>query len=198
MQRIFNITLMVLVLLHCYLSSHAQKLHYDVFLFGNKIGETTVERKDSGGVKHYTLRSYSRAKVLFVDRQSNMAADVLYDHDDNLFFSYFENIKEDEKILTQIHKDKEVLHIDKNGEKKNLKEPVKHSSLKLYFNEPKHIERIFSERMGEYFDIHQKSEGVYKATLDGLNATYIYRAGKLMEIEMTKGFIGTVYMKLVH
>ena len=70
-------------------SSFCQRLKYDVFLFGNKIGETIVERRDSAGHKIYTLRSNTDAKVLFVEKKSIMSTYVLYDKEGNCFLLPF-------------------------------------------------------------------------------------------------------------
>ncbi len=195
MKYTYPAVLLTLTLLLSGVSGYAQKLKYDVVLFGNKIGETIIEQKDSGGIRRYILSSHSEAKVLFTDKKSSMIANVLYDKEGKLFFSYFEHIKEDEKILTQARWDKTKLLIDRNGKKTEIAKPVNNSVLELYFTEPKKTIEVFSERLGRVYSLIREAEGVYDAVIDGVTNIYTYKNGKLIELEMKKG-IGSVYLRL--
>jgi uncharacterized protein with FMN-binding domain len=66
----------------------------------------------------------------------------------------------------------------------------------LYFSEPKNLQKVFSERVGQFFEIVKQADGTYLASLDGHSAVYTYKAGKLIELEM-KSSLGSVLMKLV-
>jgi hypothetical protein len=173
-----------------------QKLKYDVFLMGDKIGETIVERKDSAGLKVYSLRSNTDAKVLFVEKKSAMSTDVVYDKEGKLFSSFFENIKNEDKTLTKVFWDNKKLTVDKDGDKSVLPVAVNFSSLLLYFTEPPTMQKVFSERLGKFFQMVRQSDGTYLASLDGHSAIYTYKAGKLIALEM-KSTLGSVLMKLV-
>ncbi len=188
--------LLIIVFSLWYSASFCQKLKYDVFLLGNKIGETTVERRDSGGIKHYILRSHTDAKVLFVEKKSAMSTDVLYDKEGKMFAAFFQNIKNEEKFLTQTLWKNDKLTIDKDGEKTEIPGTVNFSSVVLYFSEPKNLQKVFSERVGQFFEIVKQADGTYLASLDGHSAVYTYKAGKLIELEM-KSSLGSVLMKLV-
>ena len=177
-------------------TSFCQRLKYDVYLFGNKIGETVVERRDSAGFKCYTLRSHTDAKVLFVEKKSQMATDVLYDKDGKLLSSHFQNIKNDEKFLTLSSWDNGRFLVNKDGTKTMIPGPVTYSSVMLYFFEPANFQKVFSERVGQFFEMIRQADGTYMATLDGHSAMYTYKAGKLMELEM-KSSLGSVLMKRV-
>jgi hypothetical protein len=177
-------------------ASFCQKLKYDVYLLGNKIGETTVERRDSAGIKHYILRSKTDAKVLFVEKKSAMSTDVLYDKEGKMFAAFFQNIKNEDKFLTQTLCKNDKLTIDKDGEKTEIPGAVNFSSILLYFSEPKNLQKVFSERVGQFFEIVKQADGTYLASLDGHSAVYTYKAGKLIELEM-KSSLGSVLMKLV-
>jgi hypothetical protein len=177
-------------------ASFCQKLKYDVYLLGNKIGETTVERRDSAGIKHYILRSNTDAKVLFVEKKSAMSTDVLYDKEGKMFAAFFQNIKNEEMFLTQTLWKNNTLIINKDGEKREIPGAVSFSSVLLYFSEPKNLQKVFSERVGQFFEIVKQTDGTYLASLDGHSAVYTYKAGKLIELEM-KSSLGSVLMKLV-
>jgi len=178
------------------MASFCQKLKYDVFLLGNKIGETTVERRDSAGIKHYILRSNTDAKVLFVEKKSAMSTDVLYDKEGKMFAAFFLNIKNEEKFLTQTLWKNNMLTINKDGEQSEIPGSVNFSSVLLYFSEPKNLQKVFSERVGKFFEIVKQDDGTYLASLDGHTAIYTYKAGKLIELEL-KSSLGSILMKLV-
>ncbi len=188
---------MSIVLLLCCITSFGQTLRYEVFLMGNKIGETTIERRDSAGCRHYLLRSITDAKVLFVEKRSDMSTDVLYDQHGKLFTSLFQNIKNGEKFLTKIFWEADKLIVNKDGQMSEVPITVNFSSLLLYFTEPHNMQRVFSERLGRFFDLAKQSDGTYSAKLDETTSTYTYKDGKLIQLEMSKGSLGSVFMKLV-
>lgn len=188
--------LIIVLLLWCTIS-FGQKLRYEVYLFGNKIGETTIERKDSAGLKHYLLRSSTDAKVLFVEKKSDMSTDAFYDSKGNLFASFFQNVKNEEKFLTKVFWDTDKLIVNKDGEKKVVPITVNFSSLLLYFSEPHNMQKVFSERLGEFFELVKQADGTYSGKLGETTSTYTYRNGKLVQLEMSKGSLGSVFLKLV-
>jgi hypothetical protein len=165
-------------------------------LFGGKIGEATIEKKDSGGTMHYMLRSNTEAKMLFIDKKSNMSTNVWFDREGKFLSSFFQNIKDDETLLTKTIWESSKLRVDKNGEKSEYPGPINFSSVLLYFGEPKNLQKVFSERAGKFFEMIRQTDGTYLATLDGHSAVYTYSAGKLVALEM-KSALGSVLMKLV-
>ena len=77
-----------------------------------------------------------------------------------------------------------------------IKPPVDCSTVKLFFQEPCDTNKIFSERLGEYRLIKKTGEGVYEAEMkDGLTYIYRYKNGKLTELEMRKGLLGSVFLR---
>ena len=176
-------------------TSFSQKLKFDVFLLGNKIGETTIERKDSDGIKRYSLRSNTDAKLLFVEKKSIMSTDVIYDRDGRFFYSLFQNIKNEEKFLTKVLSDNNKLTITRDGEQSIIPASVNYSSILLYFAEPQNLQKVFSERLGQFFQMIRQNDGTYLASVDGHTAIYTYKSGKLVALEM-KGSLGSVMMKL--
>jgi hypothetical protein len=178
--------------------SFSQKIKFDVYLFSNKIGETIVESRDSAGQKIYSLRSTTDAKVLFVEKKSVMSTDVRFDKDEKLFSCFFRNIKNDEKFYTTSVRDGSARFIvNKDGVKTVVPAPITYSSIMLYFSEPPNLQKVYSERLGEFFQMVRQPDGTYLADLDGHSASYTYRAGKLTELEI-KSSLGSVIMKRVH
>jgi len=178
-------------------ASFCQKLKYEVFLFGNKIGETIVERKDSAGQKVYTLHSNTYAKVLFVEKRSVMSTYVQFDNEGKMLSAAFQNVKNDDKFYTKSTRDNSTRFlVNKDGDKTVVPGPISFSSVMLYFFEPANLQKIYSERLGEFFQMVHQADGTYLAFLDGHTARYTYKAGKLMELEI-KSSLGSVVMKRV-
>jgi hypothetical protein len=197
MTRTHHIIMLTIASLLWCSSAFGEKLKYDVLLFGKKIGETVVELKDSAGIKRYTLRSNTQVKMLFMDKKSAMSTDVLFGKDGIMNYSFFKNVKEDGTMLTNaIYQNGKVL-IEKNGEKSTISNPVKFSSVLMYFSEPINLQKVFSERLGTFFEIIKQSEGKYYAEINGSSAVYTYVHGKLTELEM-KSTLGSVFLKLVN
>ena len=185
-----------LLVLWCSLS-FSQKIKFDVFLFGNKIGETFIERRDSAGQKIYTLRSTTDAKVLFIEKKSVMSTDVRFDKEGKLFSCAFQNIKNDERFFTTSVPDGSTRFlVNKDGEKTIVPAPISYSSIMLYFSEPPNNQKVFSERLGGFFQMVRQPDGTYLAYMDEHYAKYTYTAGKLMELEI-KSTLGSVIMKRV-
>lgn len=170
---------------------------YDIILFGNKIGQTIVERTDDGkGHVHYTLRSKSEANLVFTKRTSEMSFDITY-LNGKLISAYTKNIKDGATEISNIIWQGTQYLIKKGSEILHLNTPVDFSSIHLYFTEPKGRTTIFSERMGQYCTFTRTAEGVYECKLaNGVNNIYRYKNGILYELEMSKG--GSVYLRLAN
>ncbi len=178
------------------LPAAAQKHIYDVILFGNKIGQTVVERIDKGnGEVQYKLNSSSEVTILFNKKTSAMVFDVLY-KDGKLMNSYVKNVKDGVTEIVNILWQETKYVIRKGVETMQLTQAVNFSAVQLYFTEPVGMTRIFSERLGNYCAFKNTAPGVYECKLDnGVNNIYKYRNGVLYELEMSKG--ASVYMRLV-
>jgi hypothetical protein len=174
---------------------HAQRNVYDVILFGNKIGQTVVERKDEGNGKvNYTLRSKSEAQVIFTKKTSETFFDITY-LNGQLFSAYTKDIKDGVTQVSNIIWQGTQYLIKKGSEMLHVNNPIDFSSIHLYFTEPKGRTSIFSERIGDYCTFVKTGEGVYECKLaNGVNNIYRYRNGILYELEMSKG--ASVFLRL--
>lgn len=175
----------------------AQTLLYDVFLFGDKIGSTTIQRLDEGnGRVRYRVRSNSNARVLFITRTNQMEQDVLYENG-QLTSSYCRNLVDEvENVVTVTWQSAKYI-VRKGMDLLTVDEPVKLSSASMYFNEPVNASRIFSERIGRFVPVQQLGKNKYELQLpDGVTNVIQYKDGIPVEIEMKKT-LGSAVMKLV-
>lgn len=177
-------------------SAFADKLTYDVILFGKSIGQTTVERIDKGnGEVRYKLINNSEVTILLTKKSSQMHYEIVY-KDGKLVSSYAKNVKDGVTEIVNTLWDGAKYVIKKGAETFNLAQPLDYSSILLYFSEPIDRPKIFSERMGQLTTFIKIGTGVYECkTANGVTNTYRYKNGKLIEIEMSKG--ASVFMRLV-
>jgi len=174
---------------------HAQVKLFDVVLLGKVIGETRVERQvlDSGEV-HYTLRSKSEANVLFTTSKSDMYLSAIYKNG-SMLSSFCSVVKNGVKESTEIVKKGGQYVLKKNNNASMVAGTILHSSLQLYFQEPKSLINIFSERMGMFFNFINPKVNTYSCKIDDVNNIYRYRNGILYEVEMSKP-MGSVFLRL--
>jgi hypothetical protein len=174
---------------------YAQTRVYDVVLWGDKIGTSTIQRIDNGnGEVRYKLNSESEVKNLFVHRTSLMQYEVVY-RSGKLFSAYVKDVKNDETTITTIQWDGVKYVIKKGEETVQISNTIDFSAIQLYFTEPAGKPKIFSERLGAYCDFTKEGQGEYLCEVNGVDNTYRYRNGVLYELEMSKG--ASVYMRLV-
>ena len=152
----------------------------------------TVEQKDSGDMQVFNMHSHIEAKILFSKKTSTSDMYVVFDHQGKLMSSTYKTIKSDGKIITNAAIQNGKLAVEHNGDKSTLPGDIELSSVLLYFNEPQQLKNIFSERAGKFFDLLKQNDGSYQATLDDGNAKFSYTHGKLAQIEVSKGILGTV------
>ena len=176
-------------------SSSGQKLSFDIFLFGSKIGKTVVERTVlNDSVTRYTLSSHSEAQIFFTHRVISLQYDIYY-RNNQLFSSYSKSTRNDDVHITTIEKQGNVYLLKRDDGAFNT--PLTNcSTIKLFFGEPCSEKYVFSERLGELRPVKKVEAGNYQAEMkDGLTYYYHYKAGKLVELEMRKGLLGSVYLR---
>ncbi|HWB63982.1 MAG TPA: DUF6134 family protein [Chitinophagales bacterium] len=193
MKILFAFSLIALQLL-----SSAQKLTYGIYLFGGRIGESVIDRTVvNDSVTHYTLHSSSEAHIFFSVRKIQLHYDV-YFKNGFLFSSYSKHVRNDEVQLTNISLDGNHYNVTING--KNLCITgglINCSTIRLFYNEPCSTDKMLSERLGEFRQVRKTGEGTYEADMsEGITYIYRYKNGKLIELEMKKGFLGSVYLRL--
>jgi len=180
---------------------NAQTRRYDVVLSGDKIGDLTVTRTVKGAFTTYKLESRSEAKVPLIGTKKNyVLMDVTY-KDGKLVSSYCKNeINDEVDNYASISWDAAAGKYNITNEKKKLTyaAPVTFSVISLYFKEPKGLNTLFTERIGEAYALKDLGDGRYEYKIpNGDKNVYVYKNGELVETER-KTIIGTVYVKFVN
>lgn len=180
-----------------YLSVFGQTLKYDVTLFGDKIGTLTAVRTiNADSTIEYHVSSNSAAKVLWVNKKSELKSDVIFKQG-KLHSSTVNSVTEEAKQEIKVLWDKAKYLIQKGSETTVCNENICYTTIMLYFWEPKNVTRIFSERVGIFVKLVKNSDGFYQVTMpDGVTSIFKYRNGIAYEIELKKT-MGSVVLKLV-
>lgn len=187
-----------LILLSLSLSStaFAQIFKYEVILMNKKIGEMNVIKTNSEGSDRYILNSQSIAKILFVKQSAKVNFDVLYNKG-ALVKSLYVSEKEDENIITKIHKESDLYKINSNNILFNFKGNIEFSSIMLYFKEPIGITKVFVERIGNFVALTKTAASQYEYLQpDGTTCIFRYQSGLLKELEIKRG-MGSVFVRKV-
>ena len=174
----------------------AQKLTFDIYLFGNIIGQTVVERViKNDSIAQYTLNSNSEAHVLLTTRITTLNYDITYKRG-HLFTSYSKHTRNDELHITSVQWQGGKYVITSDKVVSNLAQIIDCSTVKLFFAEPCSPTSVFSERLGENRALKKTADGVYQADMkEGITYIYRYKNGKLVELEMKNGILGSSYIR---
>lgn len=188
---------LIVFLISSFFSLSAQSISFDIILLGKKIGAVQAERRIlPDGAEKYTIRSSSYAKVLFTERQSEMVQESIFARGE-LLSAYTINKVDGETEEIRVRKNGLQYVVDKKREQVLISDKIVHSAVWMYFHEPVNIQRIFSERMGQFSSLTCISPGQYTYTVtDGATNIVKYKGGYPDEIEIRKG-LGSVWMKRV-
>jgi hypothetical protein len=174
-----------------------EKVFFDVFLFGNKIGTMTVSKQVNGDTVHYYLESYSKARVLWMDYEDVSYMKVKYVKDKIHTINYYEDMNQKRKYFTDMTYDgKQYTVTTKNGTRNIVPENFP-SLLSLYFNEPVNVSKIYFEAQLFATPVEKRNPSHYVfKTKEGNENEYIYRNGQIDELIFHTN-IATVKMKRV-
>lgn len=177
-------------------SLFAQKLQYEVFLMGKKIGEMNLSKSNGEHGERYLMNSESSAKVLFVKQDSKVNFDVLY-KGGTMIKSLYVSEKKDDNVITKVNRENSIYKVLYNDKASHVKEHIAFSSILLYFKEPVGVNKVFVERIGDFLPLKKTAPGVYEYLQpDGTRSIYRYHQGVLKEVELKRS-MGSVYIRPV-
>ena len=187
------------------LTSQAQsKLEYDILFHGISVGKLTTEKQTRNQTTSYKLVSDAKFHV-FLSYTVHFELSARFKNN-ILNLSRVKNIVNgNEKNSIRIVKNSEQEYIfssKKIQHKLNLKHPEQKfdfSVAKLYFEEPKNREYIFSEKNGMFLKVHKTDQHSYKLKLpDHTSSVYHFNEKGICEmVEMNRG-ISSFKLKLIN
>jgi hypothetical protein len=166
------------------LFSYSQKLEYAIVWKGDSIGYILIKRALTDSTDYHNVRSVSRFRVIF-SFTTGYSGETFFKNDQLIKSSLINTMNDDVdgSALVEWLNDEYLMIID--GKRTTWNEPVKSTVGLLYFQEPKDLNKIFSERHGRYLRIEDKGNGSYVLTKpdDRIN-TYTYKNGRCVKVEI--------------
>jgi hypothetical protein len=165
--------------------SNAQSIHYDILLFGDKIGNMNISREEkAGGIEFYVLESSSKAKILWINKSNTTRYEVTYK--DGKLISSSHKETENGKVTrwTDIKWDGAKYLVDSYKGSRTFTEVPTYSVVTIYFKDIKNVKRIFYESEADYDLItHPEPDTWEFKSSDGNRNVYHYQNGVLQSTE---------------
>ena len=186
----------IILLLSVYLYNPCQaqerKFIYDVIRIGKIIGEISFVELIQGKKKFLSLTSNVETTVLFTvtDHTAETAA---YDKGIMVYSSFYQKQTGSDVVnKTTIVSGKSYKLTDGDGSKLVSLPPIRYSTLLLYTNIPKNINKVYSANFQQLVDIKKIAENKYRLLLPGGKYNdYTYKNGMCTRVEIVRS-LGTV------
>lgn len=177
----------------------AQTQRYDVFLFGKKIGYMTVKRTNmADGSVFYSLETLSETKILFKHTKALAKSDVTYKNGrlTDAWYQYTENDEIERYSKTTFDGKTYQIH-NENGKFSNT-EPLTYSLIRMYYEEPKTVSRLWLEPEGVFCDLKSTAPGVYEyKSPNGNRNVFKYKNGQVDEMEFHLTLVSVTMKRVV-
>ncbi len=161
------------------------KCEFEIHLAGKSIGGITAKLQSIDNKQVYDILSEVNFKVLWKKYNRQTKNFIVYGNDiivESYSGIYMNHVLEDSaSIQAKGESYKFYRFPDKNFTTE--KRPIKYLAAMLYFQEPKNITEVYSERFLSYCKLESKGNGKYIIYLpNGKENVYTYENGKLMEV----------------
>ena len=163
----------------------SKSLNYDLEIGSKKIGELTVSKTKNDGVIKFEANSHAEV---------NFFGKIVIDYELHCVFKdgimvssiyrAYKNGELHEQTLTSWKGDH--YEVVKDGKVYTINQPIKHSSVELYFDEPILDSELYSEKNGGLLEISQEEGHVFKVTKIGKRkgCEYSYTDHKLDKLSV--------------
>ncbi len=173
--------------------------HFNIILWGNKIGNLTASREvRADGSVLYLLDTWSKAKVLWITRENVAHYEEVY-KDGKLVSSIFKEVENGEvKRWNNITWDGRQYTDEGTHGKKNFTEAPTYSIVCVYFQNMEQVKQIFYEIEGDFNQLQHPEPGTceFKSS-DGNRNVYHFENGTVKSMEFHLSF-ATVKMERVN
>jgi hypothetical protein len=159
--------------------------HFDVMLWGNKIGNLTITKEQrADGSELYVMDSRSKAKILWISRENTIHYEVVYKSGKLISSKFKETENGEVKRWTNVSFDGKLYNIDSYKGKRTFIEAPMNSIVSIYFTDMKNVNRIFYESEGEFNKLEHPDLNTceFKAS-DGTRNVYHFVNGQAQNME---------------
>lgn len=187
MNSLFRVLPCIVFLAVMSLPLTAQTNTYEVRVANHAVGTIEARRNVSGQSKSISIKTHIQVMLSKVnsDISNEYTNDILTQARSSRITG-----KNGEDKQTTTRREGNAYTIVSNGERQVLgNTEILHCVGDLYFNEPKHVTRTFSESLGKFLTIKALGNGSYELQLpEGKRNVYKYDNGTLIQVEVDHTF----------
>lgn len=197
MNRIINLTLLLLTITLLPGFAKTEQVRFDIFMKGRAIGSIKAQQEIKQDQTIYRVTSTASFRVI-VKYVRETIAEVI-------FSGGKIQLSDAKQIMNQQLKEHRVTQWkganyackkDEGAEHPSFKKPIKLCTSMLYFQEPVGQAFIFAENYQELCPVELVSPGTYKITLpQGKVNHYIYKNGQLEEIKVFRSMVNLTFKR---
>lgn len=190
--------MMILIYLVLSLHSFGQEYQYSVQLRGKQIGKIKATIINEGDRKTYKVNSDTKVSMLCsISYTSQLEATFLGNELESAVSRSFQNGKA--KDDSEVKRAGGKYHIYRGDTELTFNAAIKHSVVKLYFEEPLGITSIFSEAHGTFCKLVDTGNHVYKLILPDKNINYYhYKNGMLQMVKVDRAAYNLTFNLMSH
>ena len=182
-----NRFLLISILMLVSFSTQAEKIVFDMSVFGFKFGEMVLTKTVvNDSIERYTLNAKGKTDFFFMKREEESIFNVEY-RNGKLFSSDYEylNKGEVEKWSTIRYEGNEYVVKSNEGDK-TFKDPLDYSLIKLYFEPTVKSGTVFCEEDCTYADMipDEENDKLVIKCQDGSRSTYHVKDGRVEAMEI--------------
>lgn len=167
---------------------NAQRAMFDIYLFGNDIGDASLNKEVNGDTEVYTFESFTKVSII-VTRTDDYMGKVVVKNGIVESMSVLNKKNGKKQFWTNITKHDLGYKVESDRGISTVSGEIKIFTYKLLYEEPVNITSFFSERFGKYGKILKLEEHKYKFSIaGGEDYTYQYKNGKLYQIDFPTPF----------
>ena len=189
------LSVMFLGLLQIPVFAGTETIHFNVLLFGDKIGDMNVSREDKGeGTVVYVLETKSKAKVLWIDKENFTRYEVTYKNGKLVISTHKEIENGKLKHWTNVRWDGSKYLVESYRGSRTFTEAPVYSIANIYFDDITNVKKIFYEAEADFSPMQHPEPNTWEfKSSDGNRNIYHFENGKIKDMEFRVS-IATVKM----
>ena len=162
-----------------------ETIHFNILLFGDKIGDMTVSREQKNdGTEFYVLETKSKAKLLWIDKDNYTHYEVTYKNGRLVSSTHKEMENGKVKRWTNVHWDGSKYVVESYKGNRTFTEVPTYSIVTVYFKDIRNVKRIFYEAEADFSDLEHPEPDTWEfKSSDGNRNVYHFENGKIKSMD---------------
>lgn len=171
-------------------TSHAQTNIYDIIFKKDTIGILKVSKNIIDNKISFNYHLDVQVKLL-VNIHLKYDLKAVYNQEQLIYANVDNTVNDKQHHSSDIQwKDPYYLINSKNKKYHKIEDKITYSGVKLFFEEPSTVKKVFSEHSAQYGELARIGENYYELTLhNGKKNQYLYKKGILVKANINNSFI---------